>query len=395
MTHPQIMALAASLLEDLRQDAAELTLRITEFLRRLSPDVTQQATGRAAQAQAAMSRAAASLETQCADMAEAGRQADKAKRLFQDAHGIVRDPKQPSVLVTLLFLMVGWLVESVFTTVGLYADGHVDLIPAMGFAVTFSTVNVGLGLAAGYCTRYFGYRTLSHTHHAAHWGIRLASVMGYILTVLVGFVMVFVGGRVRVTGGHEAIFDFPEVSFAATFDDGLALVIMVAAALSFAVAVAKGRSGFADRMAGYGDHAGRLAHGLDDEAAALAHAAQDHIDALLDEAEDNILDLMDAPDNSEDLLSAVYHFNARVLNAKDDLRVQAHTAWERACFIDGTALPYPKLNLEAFDDVLIDPGLLTNTEPPSPDLAALRQAHADASARITAAFAAYMARVRS
>jgi hypothetical protein len=59
--------------------------------------------------------------------------------------------------------------------------------------------------------------------------------------------MIFVGGR-------DGIFDFQVIQFSGTYKDGLAVVIMVTAALSIALVAPKRISGFVHSIPGYTDH---------------------------------------------------------------------------------------------------------------------------------------------
>lgn len=389
-----VQSKAAKYVADLRDAAIGIVAQLTELSRVDRLDVERQAMSRAEGAANRMRAIATDAETRLANLAAAAREADQTKRSFQAQHGIVRDLKRPNALVATFLVMLGWLIESVFTATGLFADGHVDLIPAMGFAVTFSTANVGLGLAAGFCLRYLSYRGLHSSTSSTYLYIRGFAAAGLILLVALILLMIFVGGRVRVTGGHDGIFDFSEATFAATFGDGLALVIMVSAGLSFAISVFKGFCGFADPIPGYADHSGREIAGIDDAAYDLASEAEDQISDIRDDIEDEVFELIEGEQDEIELLEDVLAFNVDVLNAKDAVRVFAHTEWESRSFIEGKSIPRSVLNMDALDALLIDADAVMSGPVRPEILDSVREAHAEATGRIWTAYAAYQAEIR-
>lgn len=395
MFESHIHAHVASALKGLRATLVGLSARFFEQNRFDTPEIERKINGIGDSAANMMRVSASNVEARLEELAETGRNADQIKRLFQAEHGILRDLKQPDPLITAFLVMLGWLLECVFTAIGLFADGHVDLIPALGFAITFSTVNVGLGLAAGSCLRYVGYRSQNPVQLPRYKRTRQIALAGFLCILAVDVVMIFTGGRVRTTGGHDAIFDFSQTSFPATFGDGLALVIMIVAALSFGISVMKGRAGFSDPLPEYSDHAGRIDLGIDEEAEDIATSAQELVDEIYESAEEDILDLLDEVNDGVDLVKDTYAFEAEIQNAKDDTRVAAHQAWERDSFIQGKSVPRPSLNTDAFDALSIDLESLANDIPDQAVLDELRTAHADATARIGTAYAAYSANVRN
>lgn len=326
------------------------------------------------------------------NMADAAGLANRSLRNFQAENRLTRPVHEPNPLVTALLLMIGWVVETVFTATGLFADGHVGIVPALGFAVTFATVNIGIGLAAGFTLRFVNFR-----QNAIMWtpGIRWVrwtarGAFGVLLGVAA--VMIFTGGRVRVTGGHEAVFDFGSVSFGATFNDGLALVVMVAAALSVAVAVAKGFSGFSDPVPGYAVHA----HAGD----AILGAAEDHVEDALEDiaeiaeaAEEDILDGLVDPDKVQSLVDTIVRHNGHLDEDRAWLASFAEECWQRDCHVAGREVGREPLRTPRLDALEIDPAELDAVQSAIPDLERLRQARRDANARIAEAHSAFLAEV--
>lgn len=300
-----------------------------------------------------MERIAASTVSALAAHAKAADHANRSLRSFQAENRLTRPLSEPNPLTTMLFLMIGWVIETVFTATGLFADGHVGLIPALGFAVTFATVNIGIGLAAGFALRFVNFR-----QNAVMWSpgirwIRWAARGAFGLLLAVAAVMIFAGGRVRVTGGHDAIFDFRSVSFGATFNDGLALVVMVAAALSVALAVAKGFSGFSDPVPGYAAHA-NAGDAIQDTAEDQVEDALEDIAEIAEETEDDILDGLVDPNTVQSLAEAIVRHNGHLDEDRAWLASFAEECWQRDCHVAGREVPREPLSTPRLDALEIE-----------------------------------------
>lgn len=376
----------------LRKPFVKLNSRLHEMtsgLGQQDPELTkarQEEAGQEMQRIAAM--AAATLE----HSGNAVQAANRALRGFQAENRLTRPLNEPDTLKTLLLLMIGWLVETIFTATGLFADGHVDLIPALGFAVTFSTVNIGIGLAAGFALRFVNYRQNAVMWTSEIRWIRWAARSAFGLLVLTAMLMIFTGGRVRVTGGHDAIFGFSTVSFGATFNDGLALVVMVAAALSVALSVAKGFSGFADPVPGYSAHASA--------GQAIIEAAEDQVEESLEsiaeiaeDAEDEISDGFADPDKVKTLFEAILRFNGRVDEDRAHMAVIAEETWQRDCHVAGSAVARNPVMTPVLDALELDAAALDGGQATMPNLDRLRAARLEANATIADAHNAFLAKV--
>jgi hypothetical protein len=320
---------------------------------------------------------------------------DRAKRDFQAKHNISRDVKRPNALATILIIVIGFLFECVFTTTSLFSDGHMDLVLAMGFAATFSCVNVALGLAAGACLRFVAYRNGSILQEPGYATIRWIARCGFAMIVLVNLAMIFVGGRVRVTGGHDDIFNFADVSFAATFADGLALVIMVAAALSCGVAMWKAYGGFTDPIPGYGVFADAFDGMFGDEAEFMVATTQDHLASVSEAAGERIEDSWMEVEEQAGVFADLLTYNGEVQDAKREAQVFAIAELERERFVQGDATAPSAINLDAFDGLEIDPDTLSFAASKQHILDSLRANQDQASAKVMAAYAAYTAQRHS
>lgn len=393
MSNSKILEIARKRLVPLRRKHADLQAQMYENIHIGAGERSLRATARSQTGQSLMRMTAQNATNQLTSLGEIAHDADQGKRAFQSEHGIFRDLKRPDPLKTLTFLMFGWVTESIFTTVSLFADGHLDLIPAVGFAATFSTVNVGLGLAAGACLRYAKYHQNSPVVRSGDRLTRKTAFAGLLTILGIDALMIFAGGRVRVTGGHGEIFDFSNVGFFATFGDGLALVIMVAAALSCAIAVFKAHSGFADPIPEYSDYAGG-ADSFDEDAEDIALGFQERIEEIAEDAEAGVFETTDAPEDQMELVRDVLHFNAEVQDAASDMRAFARAEWERYAYVKGEDVARKDFDASEFEALLIDVTTLKFADLQDDELEALRAAHATAMAEITNAYAGYSATAR-
>lgn len=393
MPTSNVEAHKAASLEQLREEHAELLVAMLEAEEDFRSQQAGHEDARVARASAMMTVIATKVGNLLTHLAQSGRKAADSERLFRHDLGITRDLKRPDPFATTALVALGWTVETIFTAISLFADGHVDLIPALGFGMTFSSVNIGLGLGAGYIARFLNYRKTSLTQQSGDQLVRRLALGGVAGFSLAHLLMVFAGGRTRVLGGHEAIFSFSEVSFAATFRDGLALVIMVSAVLSFLIAAAKGYSGLADPIPGYADHVGSSSDEIFEQAELIVDEALGALEETGDGTIDELEELATQPEGLEDLRADIAAFNARVDAEKDKIRVLALQEWEKRCIVAGEDVRRPRLDLSAFDGLKLDLDSQASAAP-RPDLIdTLRQAQVEATSAIQTAFAAFAAAI--
>lgn len=325
-------------------------------------------------------------------LVQADRRASDAERLFRDKFGITRELKRPNLLGTTALISTFWTIETAFTAVSLVADGHVEPFTGLGFGATFSTVNVGLGLGGGYLARHIGYREHCLTSSKRDRKTEALAIGGVSAFALAHLLMVFVGGRTRVLGGeHAGIFDFSEVGFLETFNDGLALVIMVSAVLSFLMSALKGYGGLTDPIPGYADHAGKTGEEILRTAREIVDSATEEIEEIAADAEDDLQELWSVPDDLQDLLEEILKFNSQVDIGKDDVRVRLVREWEERCIAANETVPRPRIDFSAFDALKIEPDRLLTLAPHRELMDTLHQARAEANSTIMAAFAAFTA----
>ena len=318
-----------------------------------------------------------------------------ALRRFMAELNVYRPLHTPNILVTLLTLMVGTIFEAVFATISLYSDGRMDLIPAMGFALTFAIMTTVLGLAAGAVLRFVGYRSKVRKRSPEFRFIRWTARFGFLIVVAVTALMIFVGGRVRVTGGTSDIFNFADVGFAATFNDAMALVIMVASTLSFCLSISKGHSGFTAPLPGYAAHAGKSDEDYADEVSWTVATVLDQVDEVVDSAVETLETVQQDTDTVDELREDILSFNATVKSTKADIIASALADWEQHCFATGIETPKPEVDLAALDALIIDADRLPDPAPPEGLMDALLQAQSEAHTKVLTAQAEFASSLQS
>lgn len=392
MSMATIEAFKAARSQELREEHAELSVAAIRAL----DDYDQQQVG---SSQSRLVRASTMLQATAtkaghllAHLAKADHKAADSERLFRHDLSITRNLKRPNPMATTALVVVGWTFETVFTATSLLADGKADVIEALGFGATFSSTNVFLGLGAGFVARFIPYRKSSRTPQPDDRIIRGLAIGGLTAFALAHLAMVFTGGRVRVSG-HEDIFNFYDVSFGATFADAMAIVIMVSAVVSFLIACVKGYSGIADPIPGYADHVGKAGEQILQTAEGIVEDALEAVDKIAENAVYDLKALTDPSEDLEALREDVSAFNARIETAKDQVRLLALQEWEKRCLIEGAPVRRPRVDLSAFDDLIIDLDQLVSPEAQPALTDALLEAQVEATAMIETAFAAFSAAI--
>lgn len=325
------------------------------------------------------------------DLATSQENAAQAERLFRFTNKITRALKKPDVLGTMAMVTVGWTAETVLATVSLAADGHVDVVTAMGIGAAFSTANSGVGLATGQALRFANYRNQADNSRKGDRLVRGFGIGGVAGLLGTAALLLFTAARVRVTGSHDSVFDFTDVGVFATFNDAFAIIIAATAALSFGIAVAKGYSGFSDPILGFADHVGTAGAKIPEQAQDLVEDALEQLDDIAEAAEEDVLALWDDADEIDALVKDILDFNASIEIAKAELRVFVIRDWEEHSIVADAVLPRPEMDFSAFDALHIDPSQLSFAEPQQALIDQLRAAHAEAAAQIMTLSSAFSA----
>ena len=328
------------------------------------------------------------------NMAQKACAAEALKRKFQADNNVFRDVKAADLLPVMALISLFFTLETGITALSLFADGHMDLAPAMGFAAMFSLINITLGLGAGFTARFIGYRANHARQLAEYQLVRNMAIGGVAAMVLLHILILFIAGRVRVTGSHGAVFDFSDADFFATFGDGMGLLIMIAAMLSFSVSMYKGFNALLDRIPEYDEYAPKV--DFDAQAASQAEQAIDHIDDIFDDTELQVDDLLDEQEEAIDLPKDISDFNADVMRERGKHKVFALSVYEREKFIQtGGKIKPPAFDLTDFDALLLKPPVKTRASLDKSLLSDLQAAQSKAASRITDALSQYHAEVQA
>lgn len=306
----------------------------------------------------------------------------------------------PQITATLEALVVGILMIS---------GGHMTVAAGFSYAAIFSLANVLIGMMAGYFgLRFAVFKSRADNLDPYDLKIRRRGKALFIgMASLLG-VMTFVAGRVRATGGHEAIFDFGEVSFFAGYNDAMAIMITVIACASSFIAIYEGYK--IDPIAGLSE-AYRYANDIDtdvgDFVGRTGGTLDDRFLPAIDQAYD-ALDAIDAADKArKDGLPKINglrrNFNQKIDAAKNTLALVSQKEVDRYQRITGKTMgTSPDLGLQAFDDLklsmLIEADILDDSAEAKASADELRALvsevealHQDALAKVDADHAAYLA----
>lgn len=395
MLNSNITAFTAEQLEPLILDEAALISECEEHSLHSENGVDRNAEGHFSNVKHSMRMVGNGVSNSLSSLNEAAQDAGKARRRFQEEHDVMRGPKHPDKLLSLLFVVIFVFFETLLTAGSLFADGHVEPIVALGFGLMFSAVNAGLGMSAGACSRYLDYRLNRVRQLPQYAKTRQLAKSGMIAILSINAMMILVAGRVRAVGGHEGVFNFSEVGLFETFNDGLGLVIMVAAALSSGIAFLKGRSGFSDPLPDYSEIAGTSRDVIDKDADDVAQNGLLELDDLLANAEEELLAFQVLPEDLAELNERLNYFKADVEIAKNEVLVFAISEYERNRFIEGKDTGKPDVDLSAFDALLSGINVPEFSPSNQDALDELRRVHAEVGAAILEAHAHYLASVQS
>ena len=322
-------------------------------------------------------------------------------RYFRLINEIHHTAASPVIINTLLIIGPLMSIEGIAMGITMMANGDLNPVPAVGYGLVFSAVNVALAVSAGFfCTRYLTYRVHSKYPEARDEKIRKLARYGLAAHLGILALLVFSTLRVRATGSHEGIFHFGEVGFLATFDNGFTLAILGISFLSTVIGVYEGRKGFSDIVPEYTEVQRRAEIIIDDQAEALVDDTMESLEDHAQSAGDDVLDRVEEREESlngfNDALNAIHgeivQYNNQVLSAKDEARVYAVEQSE----ID--ALPPCTSKLDAFDALLLTTEILPQTldtgHPLSGDalVGRLNRARSEASAQVLAAHAEFLTR---
>ena len=385
----RIQAEIQAKLDPLRDECAKIQSDILEFSKfNIERDKLEEERS-VKTAMLRLEQLAAQAEREIASITQQANNANKSTRKFSVDWGVWRGIKRPNTFKTFIMISTCWTLETGLTAGSLFADGHMSVPVAGMFAGVFASVNVGLGIFAGWVARLRNFRKQHINPRPEDKKIRQAGKYGFIILSIIEAMMMFVAGRTRVTGEHDRVFDFSEYSFWSTFGDGIALVIMIAAGISFIVAASKGYSGFKDEIPEFEDYAGTTQQDFDEDAEDVVDESLEDIDDVLDEAKEDIENLYENLDDIKELPERVGSFNTKIVKAKGAIVTAVQREIERINFVEGVQIERPEIDWSDFNSLMIEPGSVSEAPLGKSQLDNLYQAHADATARISAAIEKY------
>ncbi|MEM8760529.1 MAG: hypothetical protein AAGE83_09450 [Pseudomonadota bacterium] len=261
-------------------------------------------------------------------------------RLIQATYQTFRPPKLTDWMNTVLVIIPFWLLEGGMAGAILIAEGRMDVVAGLGYGLIFALVNILLGVLIGYLPlRHLAYRTpLDLSNPDADQGltantllIRGVSAVGLVVGLAAEAVLIFGAARLRALGSHEGVFDFSEIGFWETFDDSLAIIVVVIGVCSVILAMMKGYSGLTDPIPGYAEAYLSATADIDDAAEGIVDEAEEAIEKLsdtaLDQAEERIANAKERPalafDALNEIAADIDAHNDDVRAVQDALRARA------------------------------------------------------------------------
>ncbi|MEL6767081.1 MAG: hypothetical protein AAFP17_07870 [Pseudomonadota bacterium] len=295
-------------------------------------------------------------------------------RLIQATYQTFRPPRLTDWMNTILVIIPFWVLEGGMAGAILIAEGRMDVVAGLGYGLIFALVNILPGVLIGYLPlRHLAYRTpLDVSDPDADQGltantllIRGLSAIGLIIGLAAEAVLIFGAARLRALGSHDGVFDFSEIGLWETFDDSLAIIVVVIGVCSVILAVMKGYSGLTDPIPGYAEAYLSATADIDDAAEDIVDEAEEAIEKLsetaLDQAEERIATAKERPTHAFDALNEIAAdidaHNDDVRTAQDAQRAQAKKRSGVAGYVaNGRCKPAIEDELAALE-ALILPGI--------------------------------------
>lgn len=295
-------------------------------------------------------------------------------RLMQASHGEFRLPNVPDSLVTILITMLFWLLEGGMAGAILISEGRMDVPAGLTYGLIFALVNIILGLLIGYLPlRYLSYRSPvdllapddGQERERAARVVRRLALFSLFAGLAAEAVLIYGAARLRALGTHEGVFDFSEVGFWETFDDSLAIIIVVIGACSVVIATLKGFRGLDDPIPGFSSAYRQATADVDEAAEDIAEQAEETIDEAceraLEVAEDALTDARDSLEDGtarlHEIARAIDLFNDDVRSAQDAVRARGRKDRNVAAFVSGAELASPTQDETDAYEALILPGI--------------------------------------
>ncbi|MEM9766216.1 MAG: hypothetical protein AAF968_27705, partial [Pseudomonadota bacterium] len=295
-------------------------------------------------------------------------------RLIQATYQTFRPPKLTDWMNTVLVIIPFLLLEGGMAGAILIAEGRMDLVAGLGYGLIFAVVNILLGVLIGYLPlRHLAYRTpldlsdpdADRDLTATTLMIRGLAAVGLVIGLAAEAALVFAAARLRSTGEHTGLTDFSEIGFWETFDDSLAIIVVVIGVCSVVLAMMKGYSGLTDPIPGYAEAYLSATADIDDAAEDIVDEADEAIEKLsdtaLDQAEERIATAKERPAQAfgalNEIAANIDAHNDDVRAAQDALRARARKRSGVAGYVaNGRCKPAIEEEMAALE-ALILPGI--------------------------------------
>lgn len=290
-------------------------------------------------------------------------EAGEKLRHFQMWHGLERPPRQPDTAQAVFIIVLATCLEMGLSAFLLINDGLFTVFDASVLALIFGLVNTVTALCTGlYGWRFAGYRKRALQPESKDRFIRGLAIIGTLAGIGLIGVLQFASGRVRVLGSHEGLFDFEDVSVAATFDNYLALALMVIGCFSALINMITAYQGLADCYPGYSQISREIKTSLVTEVEEahsetvetlreIRNGAHHEINALCTEGRKAIADYRRQCTALKKRIAAHNKHTERCLTHWRSVQINEQKA---AAYVSQTDVPPQEYHLAEFEGLLID-----------------------------------------
>lgn len=343
----------------------------------------------------AMILRADSTELSLVGLADAKHDQEQISRFVQAETGVYRQPYKPDLAVVAATFGVCGVIETVFTTFTIAADGSAGILSAAATGLVTTSVNLGMGCFGGYASRYIGYgaskpirKNSDFIKHYLGTGVSSISLLGAGL-------MSFGAARVRAVGDHKGILDFDKVSLFATYNDHLSLATSIIGLLVFGVSFLKGRVSLVDKHPQLAEIARDLSNDTDHDAIEVTQSALEAVDQILSDVENAFIVSTPLAEEQTDIDASIIDHVSNIKTAKDECLTVHAQEHQRECFVKGRASALPEFDLSEFDRLQDGLELRPRFKPNEDGLEAVKTAHSQSVTKILQAHADYLASSKS
>lgn len=304
-------------------------------------------------------------------------------RQFMEDRGICRDVQTPNIVVTVFVLTLCVLIEGGMSAALFFAGGKADLFLSLAYGFSVAWINVSAAAIAGFIFgRAIGFKIDAIEPKLRDFLIRLGGWMGLLTVIAAMLLLGFAAARVRVTAAPIDIFNFTEVSFAATFADYYGILLIVLGILGGIVAIREGWVGLSDPIIGYSKIWKQAESELRETAHDVRDFAQDALEDiyedLSEQLEDDLDELRDYAEShrtdTADLIGRITGHNLDVEAAKEAARNEHVRDVARKERIKGEPIKTTEFDTGPYEALVIAEPSLPPTKGMEAKIAALSEA---------------------